>query len=275
PMREPIGVLVSGGIDRGSVLLCRYRAVLNRGQSAARLKAFTLSVEGGGDDAERARDFLRRVDLEYLGETIEVDSTRIDPFEAVRVIEDYKPRDVECAAVGLALLAALRERYPEWRFLVDGDGGDENLKDYPIEENPELTIRSVVGNPLLYQEGWGVDRIKHSLTYSGGQSRGCVRTFAPLRRYDFVGFSPFTQPALVQLSSAIPFDNLTRGSHQALYDLKGEVMRRGIAAVLGVELPLFDKRRFQEGATSPSVFAARFDVAPDAYRNHYLDSYRD
>jgi asparagine synthase (glutamine-hydrolysing) len=47
-------------------------------------------------------------------------------------------------------------RYPEWRYLIDGDGGDENLKDYPIEENPELTIRSVINNPMLYQEGWGV-----------------------------------------------------------------------------------------------------------------------
>ena len=55
---------------------------------------------------------------------------------------------------------------------------------------PELTIVSVVNNPLLYQEGWGVDRIKHSLTYSGGQSRGCVRTYAPLQRFGFVGTAP-------------------------------------------------------------------------------------
>ena len=54
------------------------------------------------------------------------------------MIEDYKPLDVECAAVNLALLAGIRERYPDWRLLVDGDGGDENLKDYPIEENSEL-----------------------------------------------------------------------------------------------------------------------------------------
>ncbi len=67
--------------------------------------------------------------------------------------------------------AGIRRRYPDWRYLIDGDGGDENLKDYPIEENPELTIRSVVHNPMLYQEGWGVGKIKHSLTYSGGLSR--------------------------------------------------------------------------------------------------------
>ena len=48
--------------------------------------------------------------------------------------------------MNLALLAGIRERYPDWRYLLDGDGGDENLKDYPIEENPELTIRSVLNN---------------------------------------------------------------------------------------------------------------------------------
>jgi asparagine synthase (glutamine-hydrolysing) len=274
PNQEPIGVLFSGGVDSGSVLLCLQRVLLDRGESAARLKAFTLSVDGGGDDAVNAREFLRRVELEYLGETIEVESSRIDPFEAVGVIEDYKPRDVECASVNLALLEAIRERYPGWRFLVDGDGGDENLKDYPIEENPELTIRSVVSNPLLYQEGWGVDRIKHSLTYSGGQSRGCVRTFAPLEKYGFEGFSPFTQPELVRIGTAIPFDELTQGSHQSLYKLKGEVMGRGLELVLGLELPIFDKRRFQEGSTPAAVFEHRFGSDPDSYRDYYLDSQR-
>ena len=107
----------------------------------------------------------------------------IDPFAAVEVIEDYKPLDVECAAVNLALLRGIRGRYPEWVYLLDGDGGDENLKDYPIEENRELTIRSVVNNPLLYHEGWGVTALKNSLTYSGGLSRGYVRTCAPARRW--------------------------------------------------------------------------------------------
>ena len=46
---------------------------------------------------------------------------------------------------------------PAWTYLADGDGGDENLKDYPIEENPELTIGSVLNNLMLYHEGWGVD----------------------------------------------------------------------------------------------------------------------
>jgi len=274
PAAAPLGVLFSGGVDSGSVLLTTYHLLLEMGQSPARLKAFTLAVDGEGADARQAGDFLRRLDLEFLGETIEVSRDRLDPFVAVRVIEDYKPRDVECATVNLALLEAIRRRYPDWLYLLDGDGGDENLKDYPIEENPELTIVSVVNNPLLYQEGWGVDRIKHSLTFSGGQSRGCVRTYAPLRRFGFVGYSPYTRPAVIRTATAIPFDELSGGSHAALYALKGEIVRRGVRSVLGVELPIFEKRRFQEGATSAAGFNSLFDVPPEAYRQHFLELFR-
>jgi asparagine synthase (glutamine-hydrolysing) len=267
-------VLFSGGVDSGAVLLTTYKLLLEMGQSPARLKGFTLSVDGGGADLEQARDFLHRLDLEVLGESVEVPVDRLDVDAAVEVIEDYKPRDVECATVNLALLEEIRRRYPDWKYLADGDGGDENLKDYPIEENSELTIVSVVNNPLLYQEGWGVDRIKHSLTYSGGQSRGCVRTYAPLRKYGFVGYSPFTRPAVVRTAASIPFDTLSHGSHEALYALKGEIVRRGVRRVLDLELPVFAKRRFQEGATSPATFASRFAVDPEAYRRRFLELYR-
>ena len=263
----PIGVPFSGGIDSGAVLLCLYRLLLNEGQSAARLKAFTLSVDGGGDDARQAREFLRRTKLEMLGETIDVASGALDPLRAVAVIEDYKPLDVECAAVNLALLAGIRDRYPDWRLLVDGDGGDENLKDYPIEENSELTIRSVVNNRMLYQEGWGVESIKHSLTYSGGLSRGCVRGYACARAYGFSGFSPNTRPRVIAVAEAIPFAQLTEGSTERLYALKGEIMRRGIAAVLGIEMPVYPKRRFQHGS------GAALRGNEEGYRRHFLALY--
>jgi asparagine synthase (glutamine-hydrolysing) len=261
--RAAIGVPFSGGVDSGSVLLCLNALLLERGEAPQRLKAFTLSIDGGGDDARQAREFLRRVDLELLGEVIDVPATTLDPLRAVAVIEDYKPLDVECAAVNLALLEAVRARYPEWRLLVDGDGGDENFKDYPIEANRELTIRSVVNNRMLYQEGWGVDSVKHSLTYSGGYSRGCVRGYACARRYDFVTFSPYTRPAVIAVAEAAPFAELTQGSHERLYGLKGEIVRHGVRAVLGVDMPIYPKRRFQDGA------GAAFTDHEGQYRRHF------
>ncbi|MFQ5691011.1 MAG: asparagine synthase-related protein [Gemmatimonadota bacterium] len=273
PEREPIGVLFSGGADSGAVLLALYHGLLALGQSPARLKAFTLSVDGGGRDLVQAREFLRRTELEFLGETIEVTRSAVDPLRAVEVIEDYKPLDVDCAAVGLALMQGIRDRYPTWRWLADGDGGDENLKDYPIEENPELTIVSVVNNRMLYQEGWGVDAIKHSLTYTGGLSRGCVRGYAPARWHGFRTFSPFTDPRVIAAAEAIPFAELTRGSHEALYGLKGAVLGAGIRAHLGVELPVFPKRRFQHGAVPEDVARVLFDGPDVRYRNHFLGLY--
>ncbi|MEM7350461.1 MAG: asparagine synthase-related protein [Acidobacteriota bacterium] len=267
---EPIGVLFSGGADSGATLLAIYHQLLELGQSPARLKAFTLAVDGAGRDATQAREFLRRTDLEMLGETIEAASSELDPLAAVEVIEDYKPLDVECATVGLALLTGIRRRYPQWRHLADGDGGDENLKDYPIEENPELTIRSVVNNSMLYQEGWGVDAIKHSLTFSGGFSRGCVRTFAPAQRLGFVGFSPFTRPAVIREAEAIPFAELTGGDHGKLYALKGEILRRGITRLTGIEMPVFPKCRFQHGAVADDVVEQRFATPQSVYRRHFL-----
>ena len=265
----PIGVPFSGGIDSGAVLLCLYRLLLDEGQSPARLKAFTLSVDGGGDDGRQAREFLRRTDLELLGETVDVASAELDPLRAIAVIEDYKPLDVESATVNLALLARIRARYPDWVLLVDGDGGDENLKDYPIEANSELTIRSVVSNRMLYQEGWGVESIKHSLTYSGGYSRACVRGYACARSHGFVSFSPYTRPSVVAVAEAIPFAELAAGSHERLYALKGEVVRRGVRAVLGIDMPVYGKRRFQAGSVAQGLVARLFAGDEAHYRRQF------
>jgi asparagine synthase (glutamine-hydrolysing) len=270
PGTEPLGVLFSGGVDSGAVLLALHRVLREAGMSPARLKAFTLSVDGGGSDATQARAFLAAVGLEMLGEPIEVSARAVDPLRAVEVIEDYKPLDVECAAVGMALMQGIRDRYPTWLHLVDGDGGDENLKDYPIEENPELTIRSVVANRMLYHEGWGIDAIKHSLTYSGGLSRGCVRGYAPARLHGFRLFSPLVSPRVIAVSEAIPFAELTRGSHEALYTLKGRVVASGIRQLTGAEMPAYPKRRFQDGALAARPRDGRSEVR---YRGHFAALY--
>jgi asparagine synthase (glutamine-hydrolysing) len=270
PRDEPLGVLFSGGLDSGTVLLTLHDELLARGQSGARLKAFTLAVDGGGEDLSQAREFLHRTGLEFLGEEIEISGSTLDAKEAVAVIEDYKSLDVECATMALALLKGIRERYPTWHALVDGDGGDENFKDYPIEENSELTIRSVVSNRMLYQEGWGIDAIKHSLTYSAGLSRGCVRGYAPAKRYGFSAFSPNTAPAVIAVSEAIPFADLTQGSHEKLYALKGDLLSRGVRQVLGRDLPIFPKRRFQHGAISATGFQQHLAGDESQYRSHFL-----
>lgn len=268
--REPIGVLFSGGIDSGAVLLTLYHLLLKRGEAPQRLKAFTLDVGGCGEDAKQAQRFLDELDLGYLLERIEVPASAVSVDDAIRVLEDYKPLDVQSAAMALSLCRGIRQRYPDWKLLVDGDGGDENLKDYPIHENHELTIRSVLNNQMLYQEGWGVHAIKHSLTYSGGQSRGHVRSSAPVVACGFQGFSPFALPNVIEVAEGIPFIELTDWKEDRLYALKGEIVRRGIQAVTGLTMPTFEKRRFQRGAVADETFAVTFPSDPLEYRRRFL-----
>jgi len=273
--REPIGVLFSGGIDSGAVLLVLHHLLLQRGDSPARLKAFTLTVDGGeaGADATQAAEFLAACDLSMLLELVSVEPAALDYREAVRVIEDYKPLDVQSATMALALCRGIRQRYPDWKILVDGDGGDENLKDYPIEENPELTIRSVLNNVMLYQEGWGVHAIKHSLVYSGGQSRGHVRSYAPARTLGFEGFSPYALPNVIAVAEGIPFIDLTDWDHQRLYALKGEIVRRGVEAITGISMPVFEKRRFQHGVAAPQSLQGLLSADEDTFRHVLRDKF--
>jgi asparagine synthase (glutamine-hydrolysing) len=270
--REPIGVSFSGGIDSGSVFLVLYHSMLRLGLAPTRLKAFVLNL-GGGPDVDQARAFLDDVGLSLFLEEMDAPADDLDVVDTLRVLEDYKTLDVQCAAMGLRLCRGIRARYPDWRHLADGDGGDENLKDYPIEENPELTIRSVVDNLMLYQEGWGVGRIKHSLTYTGGLSRSYVRTYAPAARYGFEGFSPYTRPDVIEVAEGIPFASLTKYDVPTLYALKGEIVSRGVKALTGFDMPVYPKRRFQHGAMPEEAMHARLGDTERTYRQAFERMY--
>jgi asparagine synthase (glutamine-hydrolysing) len=269
----PIGVTFSAGIDSGSVFLLIYHALKELGESPSRLKAFTLSVDGDGADLIQARKFLEDLNLEVFLEPIELEYSALNWKKAINIVEDYKPLDIQCATMNVALLQGIRSRYPEWKYIIDGDGGDENLKDYPIEENPELTIRSVLNNLMLYHEGWGVESIKHSLTYTGGLSRGYMRTFSPADLLGFEGFSPYILPNVIEISEGIPYIDMTNWDHQKLYDLKGQIVSQGVKAITGMEMPVFEKRRFQHGVASTNNFNKHFPDKEIVYRKEFLSRY--
>lgn len=250
PEGESIAVAFSGGIDSTSVLLLVRQALKTLGRDPNTVRAFTLDL-GGGRDAAQAETVVRELGLEDQWEVITASAEDVSPEEAIGVIEDYHPLDVECAAMSLCLLRGIRERYPTLRYLLDGDGGDENLKSYPLEDS-DLTLSSVLRNPMLYQEGWGVENFKHSLTYSGGLSRSYVRTYAPAQRYGFDAFSPYTDRAALAAALAIPFEKVLGGSVERLYSLKADFVRAGVRAVTGIEMPTPPKRRFQDGAGGDS-----------------------
>ncbi len=274
PENEPVGTCFSGGIDSGAVFLATYHAMRKLGMSPSRLKAFTLHI-GDGKDLVQSRQFLEKLGLTMFLEPIEAGMDAINVAETIRVVEDYKTLDIEAASMGMVLFKGIRQRYPQWRFMLDGDGGDENLKDYPIEENPELTIRSVVNNLMLYQEGWGVGRIKHSLTYSGGLSRSYTRTFAPARHFGFEALSPFTKPNVIEVAEGIPFTELSEMNVEKLYSLKGEIVARGIKAITGLDMPVYPKRRFQHGALPVDKLRQRVPGLEIQLRQQFLSLYQN
>ncbi|MFZ1011750.1 MAG: asparagine synthase-related protein, partial [Terracidiphilus sp.] len=247
--------------------------MLAKGMHPGRLKAFVLDL-GNGPDVQQARAFLESLGLGLFLETVEADRATLNVKETIRIVEDYKPLDIESATMAVALCRGIRARYPEWKFLLDGDGGDENLKDYPIEQNPELTIRSVIHNSMLYQEGWGVGKIKHSLTYSGGLSRSYTRTYAPAHHFGFQGFSPYTRPNVVALAEGIPFIKLTDYNVDRLYELKGEIVARGILGLTGMKMPVFPKRRFQHGAIPEEALRRSLPFQEAEYRRQFLALYQ-
>ena len=273
PMEEPIGIAFSGGIDSASVLLMARHALQVMGGDSERIRAFTLDL-GGGKDVEQARSMADQLGFSSSWESVERDPSTVNLENAIRVIEDYHPLDVQCAAVGLSLLAGIRERYPSLRYMLDGDGGDENLKDYPLEDS-DLTISSVLRNPLLYQEGWGTDAMKHSLTYSGGLSRAYTRTYAPAAHYGFDGFSPYTVRSAIAASTAIPFAKLADGSIERLYLLKAQVVKAGVKALTGIDMPISEKRRFQDGAGGDAQAYRRWRAGKGWCRQEFLKQWEE
>jgi len=269
----PIGITFSAGIDSGALFMLTYHTLRELGQSPSRLKAFTLSIDGGGEDLGQAKKFLDTLNLGFFLEIIDADYASLDWKQTVRIVEDYKPLDIQSATMNLSLLKGIRSRYPDWKYMIDGDGGNENLKDYPIDENPELTIRSVLNNLMLYHEGWGVDSIKHSLTYSGGLGRAFMRTYTTGESFGFENFSPYTLPNVIEISEGIPFIDITGWDHRKLYALKGQIVSDGIKAITGITMPIFPKRRFQHGAESADAFRNHFPEKEISYRKEFLTRY--
>jgi asparagine synthase (glutamine-hydrolysing) len=131
----------------------------------------------------------------------------------------------------------------------------------------------VINNQMLYQEGWGVGKIKHSLTYSGGLSRSYVRTYTTAHHYGFRGFSPYTRPSVIAVAEAIPFIDLTGYEVARLYELKGEIVSRGIQSLTGLSMQVFPKRRFQHGAVPVEVLHGKMPYREADYRNRFLALY--
>ena len=98
-------------------------------------------------------------------------------------------------------------------------------------------------------------------------------SYAPCRLYGFKGLSPYALPNVIEVAEGIPFIKLTDWSEEALYALKGEITSRGVKAITGFDMPVFEKRRFQLGAAAESTFKQLFPDDETAYRAYFHSLY--
>jgi asparagine synthase (glutamine-hydrolysing) len=77
----------------------------------------------------------------------------------------------------------------------------------------------------------------------------------------------------MSVSEGIPFIDLTGYDVSRLYSLKGEVVRRGVRALTGIEMPVFEKRRFQHGAMARPALRSKLPSDESAYRRQFLALY--
>jgi asparagine synthase (glutamine-hydrolysing) len=117
--------------------------------------------------------------------------------------------------------------------------------------------------------------MKHSITYSGGLSRGYMRTYAPADYLNFTGFSPYTLPNVIEVAEGIPFIEMTGWDHETLYQLKGEIVASGIKTITGFEMPVNLKRRFQHGVADKQTFKNLFPEKDITYRKAFQAIYEN
>ena len=100
-----------------------------------------------------------------------------------------------------------------------------------------------------------------------------VRTYAPARRYGLAGFSPYTCSNVLEVAEGIPFASLTQYDVPALYALKGEIVRRGVRSITGFDMPVFEKRRFQQGAMPADAMRMRLGQDEAGLRRTFHELY--
>jgi asparagine synthase (glutamine-hydrolysing) len=78
---------------------------------------------------------------------------------------------------------------------------------------------------------------------------------------------------VIEVAEGIPFASLTQYDVPSLYELKGEIVRRGVKAVTGFDMPVFPKRRFQHGAIPEAAMRERIGADEAANRRAFYALY--
>ena len=263
PQGEEIGIGLSGGADSGLVYMLANKALQELGRDPQALRAFTLKIGEGGKDVAQARRLVELLqdkgfETRQQWEVLAISPDALPTLEqAVSMMEDYKTtHDLQDVMVSMAFKKALRERYPNLRFMLDGQGGDELCQDYNVEETG-VTLQEVLANPHLYVEGRIHLPGRVSEMFSGGLSRRVTRDYAPSAAYGFQGFSPICSMEVNRVAYGTPKPELSGGIEAGLYDLKIAFADAAAESVMGFSYSFPQKNRFQVGASDATTFSSK------------------
>ena len=121
-----------------------------------------------------------------------------------------------------------------------------------------------------------VPRVRYSPQFVAECRHGAEAVEAILDRQPDVVFLDIRMPGLdgLEVAEAIPFIALTDYREDQLYSLKGEIVSRGIAAVTGLKMPVFPKRRFQHGAVPEQRLRKHLPAREADLRKEFLAIYQ-
>lgn len=266
PKNEPIGVALSGGAD-SSLVAAVLLSELKKERMSNKIFCLTLSIDGGGTDLGQAKEVFICLQKNF-GEQINFYPLFVPSYfnlpqlqkQAAMVLEEYHSRDVECGMAALLFHEAIKEEaknssLPALCFCFDGDGGNEIFRDYPLSDEGYglISAEDVYQDPFLFLLGYERSKLAFNPVFSSGLSRAYTRTFNPGREFSVRGFSPLIDRRLVDFSQRLPLRQIAP-TPEELHSLRTKVVRTGIKEVLGINLPVFPKTRFQEGcADNPKL----------------------
>ena len=175
----------------------------------------------------------------------------------VELIEDYKTaHDLQDAMVSEAMRKTARQKHPELRYTMTGQGGDEFCQDYNLHESG-VELDEVRHTPHLYVEGRSHLQGMTNPMFSGGLGRRIVRDYAPAVQYGFVDFSPICSPGVARVLYGVPKAELIRNEEE-LYRFKLSITEMGLEEVTGISYQFPPKNRFQVGACDMRSFDQAF-----------------
>ena len=282
PKDEEVGVLFSGGIDSTTVYVLLHRIFKETGRDLSKLTAHSLAIDGGGTDLPQSQEVMTQLakdGIEMKRKVYHVSTADIDMIglvkDQVRLVEDYKPANLQGSMGVRIALEAIREKNSNLRYIFSGNLADEIGLSYELRNQESwyrpITFEEVMKKPLMFIFGPNPPGGRAFNANKGGAGfsrEGCFYTFTA-ENSGFVGLSPFTDKDVLTLAARIPYADLIP-DEDVMANFKSQLETTGLNKLANVNLPVYTKTRLQCGVSEFNPFRlAHIDFTRKIYREMF------